>query len=86
MEIGAVEKSGLSQTDAAEAVKTLMEVMTDELKTGGTISLTGFGSFSITERAARTGRNPRTGKAIQIPASKVVKFKAGKSLKETVNS
>ena len=79
------ESTGQSQTDAENSVKAVFTAITESLGNGDTINIPGFGSFSIGERAARTGRNPRTGEALQISASKVVKFKAGKALKETVN-
>jgi DNA-binding protein HU-beta len=79
------ESTGQSQTDAENSVKAVFAAITESLGNGDTINIPGFGSFSIGERAARTGRNPRTGEPLQISASKVVKFKAGKALKETVN-
>ena len=79
------ESTGQNQTDAENSVKAVFTAITEALGNGDTISIPGFGSFSIGERAARTGRNPQTGKALQIPDSKVIKFKAGKALKETVN-
>lgn len=80
------ESSGLSKADAAGAVDAFLETVTDTLAGGGEIRLVGFGTFSVANRAATTGRNPRTGEAIQIPASKQPKFKAGKALKESVNT
>jgi DNA-binding protein HU-beta len=79
------ESTGQNQTDADNSVKAVFTAITEALGNGDSISIPGFGAFSIGERAARTGRNPQTGKALQIAASKVVKFKAGKALKETVN-
>jgi len=79
------ESTGQSQTDADNSVKAVFAAITEALGSGDTISIPGFGSFSIRERAARTGRNPQTGKPIQISASKAVKFKAGKTLKDVVN-
>ncbi len=76
----------LSRTDAAAATDAVFSAITDALKNGNAIQLVGFGSFSITDRAAREGRNPRTGDSIQIAASKQPKFKAGKSLKDAVNA
>jgi DNA-binding protein HU-beta len=67
-------------------LKAFIEVVSDELKKGEKIQLVGFGTFEVTKRAARTGKNPQTGKAIKIPACKAPKFKAGKALKEAVNS
>ncbi len=75
----------LSKADAARAVESVVEAVTGALKAGDQVSLIGFGTFSVKERAARTGRNPRTGEAIQIKASKVPSFKAGKALKDAVN-
>lgn len=78
-------KSGLTKADAKKALDGFIDVTGDALKTGDRISLVGFGSFSISERSARTGRNPQTGKEIRIPAKKVVKFKAGSDLTDSVN-
>lgn len=75
----------LSKTDAAAAVEAVLNVVTDTLKAGDQVTLTGFGSFLVREREARTGRNPRTGEEIQIAASKVPSFKAGKALKDSLN-
>jgi len=74
-------KSGLTKTDAAKAVDAFTGAVTDLLKKGDKLVLPGFGSFSVASRAARTGRNPSTGKEIQIAASKSGKFSAGKDLK-----
>lgn len=79
-------KSELSKKDAEAALKALTATIAEELKKGEKVQLVGFGTFEVTQRAARTGKNPQTGKAIKIPASKAPKFKAGKALKETVNS
>lgn len=79
------EKSGLSKVDSEKFVKAFEEATKEALGNGESIQLIGFGTFSVTERSARTGRNPQTGKEIQIAAKKVVKFKAGKALDETVN-
>ncbi len=78
------EKSGLSKKDANEALNAILETITDALKSGKTVSFIGFGSFSTVERAAREARVPLTGKTVQIPARKAVKFKVGKSLKDSV--
>lgn len=78
-------KAELSKADAKRALDAFVESTTDTLKTGGRVALVGFGSFSISERAARKGRNPQTGKEINIAAKKVVKFKAGAELSDTVN-
>lgn len=79
-------KNGTSRAAAAEALDNLLEIVTETLADGDPIVLVGFGSFSVSERAARTGRNPQTGKAIKIAASKAVKFSAGAKLKAAVNS
>lgn len=79
------EKSGLSQADAKAALDALIESVTEGLADGDRISLIGFGSWSVEQRDARTGRNPRTGEAIQIAAKKVIKFKAGAALSNAVN-
>jgi DNA-binding protein HU-beta len=79
------EKAGLSKVDAEKALKAFTEAVTKTLKKGDKVALVGFGTFSVGKRAARTGKNPQTGKAIKIPAAKVPKFKAGKALKDTVN-
>lgn len=75
------EKAGLSKADAEKALKGLTEAVTDALKAGEKVALVGFGTFSVGERAARTGKNPQTGARIQIPAAKTPKFKAGQALK-----
>lgn len=80
------EKSELSKKDAEAALKAFTATVSEELKKGEKVQLVGFGTFEVVKRAARTGKNPQTGKAIKIPASKAPKFKAGKSLKEAVNS
>ncbi|MDN3643900.1 HU family DNA-binding protein [Lutimonas halocynthiae] len=77
--------AGISKAAAGKALDAMMKSITGELMTGGRISLVGFGSFSVSDRAARDGRNPQTGATIKIPARKVVKFKAGSELKESVN-
>lgn len=79
------EKSGLSKANCDIAIKAFEDVVKEELKRGGKIQLVGFGTFDITKREARTGRNPQTGEKITIPASKLPKFKAGKALKDAVN-
>lgn len=80
------EGADLSKSDAKKALDAFVSTLSDKLKTGDKISLVGFGSFSVSERSARTGRNPQTGAEIQIPAKKVVKFKAGSELSDSVNS
>lgn len=74
------EQSGLSKKQSGDALNALISTFKSTLGKGERIGLVGFGSFSVSERAARTGRNPQTGKEIQIPAKKVVKFKAGSDL------
>ncbi|MFA5959345.1 MAG: HU family DNA-binding protein [Tatlockia sp.] len=76
--------SGVTKADASRVLDTFMITVTDALKSGDQVVLPGFGSFSTGNRAARTGRNPQTGATITIKASRVAKFKAGKSLKEAV--
>lgn len=78
------EKSELSKKDAAKAVDAVLESIMDSLKVGEKVQLIGFGTFEVRDRAARKGRNPQTGAEIQIPASKVPAFKAGKALKDIV--
>ena len=75
----------LSKMGAARALEATLSAVRQTLKKGGTVSLVGFGTFSVSKRAARTGRNPRTGEAIKIKAAKVPKFTAGKALKEALN-
>lgn len=75
----------ISKADAGKALDAFTETVTEELKGGGDVALIGFGSFSVGDRAARTGRNPQTGEAIDIAAAKVPKFKPGKALKDAVN-
>ncbi len=79
------EKAGLSKTDAEKALKAFADAVTDALKAGEKVALVGFGTFSVSSRAARTGKNPQTGAKINIPAAKTPKFKAGKALKDSVN-
>jgi len=76
--------SGLSKADASKALNTIIDSITAALKKGKKVSLVGFGSFSISKRKARKGRNPRTGETIKIPAAKVPKFTTGKGFKEAV--
>jgi DNA-binding protein HU-beta len=80
------EKSGLKKTESEKALKAFTDVVADELSKGGKIQLVGFGTFEVTERKERTGRNPQSGEEMTIPASKAPKFKAGKALKEVVNN
>jgi DNA-binding protein HU-beta len=78
-------EAGLSKADATRAVEALLGAVTKALKSGDQVALVGFGTFVAKKRAAREGRNPRTGEMIQIPASIVPGFKAGKALKDAVN-
>ena len=79
------EKAGLSKKDAEAALKAFTETVAEELKKGEKIQLVGFGTFEVSERAAREGRNPQTGETMTIAASKAPKFKAGKALKDAIN-
>jgi DNA-binding protein HU-beta len=79
------EKAGLSKADAEKALKAFTDAVTEALKAGEKVSLVGFGTFSVGERAARTGQNPQTGEKIQIAAAKSPRFKVGKALKDSVN-
>ena len=76
--------AGMSKLSAGDAVEAAIGGITDTLADGGSVSLVGFGTFSVAARAARTARNPRTGEAIQVAASNAPKFKAGKGLKDAV--
>ncbi|MCC8154083.1 MAG: HU family DNA-binding protein [Tannerellaceae bacterium] len=78
------EKAGLSKVDAKKAVEAFVETVSDELKAGGKVTLLGFGSFSVSEKAARKGVNPKTKQPIDISARKAVKFKAGAELADLV--
>ncbi|SFN74181.1 DNA-binding protein HU-beta [Nitrosospira briensis] len=78
-------KTGSSKSDAERAVGALLEVISDTLKKGDSLSLPGFGTFEVRERPARAGRNPRTGEELQIAASKIPAFKAGAALKAAAN-
>ena len=79
------EKTELSKKDAEKALKAFTDVVAEQLKNGDNVQLVGFGTFEVSERAARDGRNPLTGEAMHIPASKSPKFKAGKALKDMMN-
>ena len=79
------DAAGLSKKDAEKALKAFTDVVAEELKKGEKIQLVGFGTFEVSERAAREGRNPQTGEAMTIAASKAPKFKAGKALKDSIN-
>ncbi|MDD2583352.1 MAG: HU family DNA-binding protein [Bacteroidales bacterium] len=78
------EQSGLTKIDSKKALDAFIDVAGETLKSGERLTLVGFGSFSVTERNARNGRNPQTGATIHIPAKKVVKFKPGAELEEMV--
>lgn len=80
------EKAEISKKDAEKAVKAFTDAVAEELVNGGKVQLVGFGTFEVSERAAREGRNPKTGAAMPIAASKTPKFKAGKALKDQVNN
>ncbi len=80
------EKAEISKKDSEKALKAFVDVVVDELKKGEKVQLVGFGTFEVSERAAREGRNPQTGKAMKIAASKAPKFKAGKALKDMLNA
>ncbi len=79
------DAAGISKTAASSAVDAVFDSISSALSSGGDVRLVGFGTFSVANRKATTGRNPRTGEAIKIPASKSPKFKAGKALKDAVN-
>ena len=79
------DKTGLSKAGAGQAVDGTFDAITDALKMGDEVKVIGFGNFAVANRAASVGRNPRTGEAIKIAASKSPKFKAGKGLKDAVN-
>ena len=79
------EKAELSKKDAEKAIKAFTEAVSEELANGGKIQLVGFGTFEVAERAAREGRNPKTGETMPIAASKSPKFKPGKALKDMIN-
>ena len=78
--------SGLTKKDAESALNAFTSVVGEEIAKGGKVSLVGFGTFEVSERAAREGRNPQTGETMKIEASKAPKFKAGKALKDAVNA
>ena len=80
------EKAEISKKDSEKALKAFIDVVSDQLKKGDKVQSVGFGTFEVRNREARTGKNPRTGEAIQIAASKVPAFKAGKALKDVVNN
>ena len=80
------EQADISKKDAEKALKAFVYVVTEEMKKGEKVQLVGFGTFEVSERAAREGRNPQTGKTMKIEACKAPKFKAGKALKDAVNA
>lgn len=80
------EQADISKKDAEKALKAFIDVVTEEMKKGEKVQLVGFGTFEVSERAAREGRNPQTGKTMKIEACKAPKFKAGKALKDAVNA
>ena len=80
------KKADLTQKDAEKALKAFTDVVADELKKGEKVQLVGFGTFEVSERAAREGRNPQTGETMTIAACKAPKFKAGKALKDAINA
>ena len=79
------ESADISKKDSGKALKAFVDVVTEELKKGEKVQLVGFGTFEVSERAAREGRNPQTGKTMKIEACKAPKFKAGKALKDAIN-
>ena len=84
--VAMAEKTQLSKKDAEAGLKALVDVVSEEMKKGEKVQLVGFGTFEVSERAAREGRNPQTGETMTIAASKTPKFKAGKALKDLVNA
>ena len=80
------EQAEISKKDAEKALKAFVDVVTEQLKEGEKVQLVGFDTFEVSERAAREGRNPQTGKTMKIAACKAPKFKAGKALKDAVNA
>ncbi len=80
------ERTEMSKKDAEKALKAFVDIIGEELKKGEKIQLVGFGTFEVSERAAREGRNPQTGEKMTIEASKSPKFKAGKALKDVINA
>ena len=79
------DQAGLSKKDAEKALKAFTDVVADELKKGGKVQLVGFGTFEVSERAAREGRKPQSGEVMKIEASNAPKFKDGKALKDSLN-
>lgn len=79
------QEAGISRKDADAALRAFINIVEGELKNGGKVQLVGFGTFEVSKRAARTGRNPQTGEAMEISASKTPRFKAGKAFKDMLN-
>ena len=79
------EKAEISKKDSEKALKAFVDVVTEQLKNDDKVQLVGFGTFAVSKRAAREGRNPQTGKTMKIEACKAPKFKAGKALKDAIN-
>ena len=79
------EKAEISKKDSEKALKAFVDVVSEQLKAGDKVQLVGFGTFEVSERAAREGRNPQTGETMTIAACKAPKFKAGKALKDAIN-
>lgn len=79
------DETGLSKKDSEAALKAVIHTITNELKEGGKVQIVGFGTFEVSERPARKGRNPHTGETLEIEASRAPKFRAGKALKDAVN-
>ena len=79
------EQAEISKKDSEKALKAFIDVVTEQLEKGDKVQLVGFGTFEVSERAAREGRNPQTGKTMKIAACKAPKFKAGKALKDAIN-
>ena len=79
------EQAEISKKDSEKALKAFIDVVTEQLKKGDKVQLVGFGTFEVSERAAREGRNPQTGKTMKIAACKAPKFKAGRALKDAIN-
>lgn len=84
--VAVAEQADISKKDAEKVLKAFVDVVTEEMKKGEKVQLVGFGTFEVSERAAREGRNPQTGATMTIAASKAPKFKAGKALKDMVNA
>jgi len=80
------DKCGMKKVDTDKVIEAFTEVVTEELRNGGKVALVGFGTFEVSERAEREGRNPKSGETMMIPASKTPKFKAGKALKDGINA